>query len=281
MARGEGWHSGPAARCFSWVPRCVCRKLAGTRRAGCRRGAGGGAAAVCPCHHRRLPEGVGARMVELGGHANRHGVGHANRRAVCACTVTCTPYACSQLGPCARSQALPKDLLPVGVSLVVEYELPPSKVRSGRSSCPCVRASPHRVACCAHPFRAVVSPAGAVQSANANAVRGRERPESTALCGECRHAYTPSFPSPPLPLCRALSVGLKRHLGLNAPATALLCYCNSRPANVRHRTCCGLAQVVDMVEAGAVGAFRALEGFAASPVLEMPVRVEDMFTARS
>ncbi|KAG2444878.1 hypothetical protein HXX76_001616 [Chlamydomonas incerta] len=39
--------------------------------------------------------------------------------------------------------------------------------------------------------------------------------------------------------------------------------------------------VVDMVEAGAVGAFRALEGFAATPVLEMPVRVEDMFTAQS
>ncbi|EFJ44976.1 hypothetical protein VOLCADRAFT_106205 [Volvox carteri f. nagariensis] len=35
--------------------------------------------------------------------------------------------------------------------------------------------------------------------------------------------------------------------------------------------------VIDMVEAGAIGAFRTLEGFAASPVMEMPVRVEDMF----
>ncbi|KXZ55248.1 hypothetical protein GPECTOR_3g388 [Gonium pectorale] len=35
--------------------------------------------------------------------------------------------------------------------------------------------------------------------------------------------------------------------------------------------------VIDMVEAGSIGAFRALESFVASPVLEMPVRVEDMF----
>lgn len=37
--------------------------------------------------------------------------------------------------------------------------------------------------------------------------------------------------------------------------------------------------VVDLVEAGALGAFRGLEGFVASAVQEMPVRVEDMFTA--
>ncbi|GIL65928.1 hypothetical protein Vafri_19560 [Volvox africanus] len=35
--------------------------------------------------------------------------------------------------------------------------------------------------------------------------------------------------------------------------------------------------VVDMVEAGAIGVFRNLESFAASPVMEMPVRVGDMF----
>ncbi|GIL91088.1 hypothetical protein Vretimale_9503 [Volvox reticuliferus] len=35
--------------------------------------------------------------------------------------------------------------------------------------------------------------------------------------------------------------------------------------------------VIDMVEAGAIGAFRNLESFAASPVMEMPVRVGDMF----
>ncbi|GLC59546.1 hypothetical protein PLESTB_001499000 [Pleodorina starrii] len=34
--------------------------------------------------------------------------------------------------------------------------------------------------------------------------------------------------------------------------------------------------VVDMVEAGAIGAFRALESFTAGPVAEMPVRVGDM-----
>lgn len=41
----------------------------------------------------------------------------------------------------------------------------------------------------------------------------------------------------------------------------------------RSGRCC----VVDMVEAGQAAAFRALEGFAAAPVLEMPVRVVDIF----
>eukprot|EP00198_Chlamydomonas_reinhardtii_P000321 XP_001689656.1 predicted protein [Chlamydomonas reinhardtii] len=86
-------------------------------------------------------------------------------------------------------KALPKDLLPVGVSLVVEYELPPSKELYSR------------------------------------------RMQTLFGGGKDRRAQR--------------------------------------------------CVVVDMVEAGAVGAFRALEGFAASPVLEMPVRVEDMFTARS
>ncbi|KAG2496134.1 hypothetical protein HYH03_005737 [Edaphochlamys debaryana] len=35
--------------------------------------------------------------------------------------------------------------------------------------------------------------------------------------------------------------------------------------------------VVDLAEAGALAAFRALEGFAAAPVQELPVRVEEMF----
>ncbi|KAG2448556.1 hypothetical protein HYH02_006447 [Chlamydomonas schloesseri] len=86
-------------------------------------------------------------------------------------------------------KALPKELLPVGVSLVVEYELPPSKE---------------------------------VYSRRMQALFGGGKDRRAQRC-----------------------------------------------------------VVVDMVEAGAVGAFRALEGFAASPVLEMPVRVEDMFTARS
>jgi hypothetical protein len=146
-------------------------------------------------------------------------------------------------------KALPRDLLPLGLPLLIQFDIPPTKARPSVAAAATVAAAP-------------APHLGDLQARRPPPLwptRSRPSPPAAPPTARARAARAPPPPAPPA----AQDVFSRRVASVFG-------------ASKERRRSVQRAVVIDFIAAGEMPAFRARERFSTAPVLEMPVHVPDV-----